>query len=42
MINIDNLSFSYTKEPFIKDLSLSIKKGEIFSFLGPSGQAKAL
>lgn len=30
MINIDNLSFSYTKEPFIKDLSLSIKKVKSF------------
>lgn len=37
MIQVDNLSFSYTNKPFIKNMSFSVTQGEIFGFLGPSG-----
>jgi fluoroquinolone transport system ATP-binding protein len=41
MIAVKNLSFSYTKEPFIEDMSFEVKSGEIFGFLGPSGAGKS-
>lgn len=41
MININNLCFSYTKQPFIEDISFCVEKGEIFGFLGPSGAGKS-
>ena len=37
MITVNNLSFSYGKNPFITDMNFSVSKGEIFGFLGPSG-----
>lgn len=41
MIKVSNLSFSYTKKPFISDMSFSVSTGEIFGFLGPSGAGKS-
>lgn len=41
MIQVSNLSFSYTKKPFISDMSFSVSPGEIFGFLGPSGAGKS-
>ena len=41
MIKVENLSFSYTKQPFISDMSFSVSSGEIFGFLGPSGAGKS-
>lgn len=41
MIQVNNLSFSYTKQPFITDMSFSVSSGEIFGFLGPSGAGKS-
>lgn len=41
MIQVSNLSFSYTKKPFIQDISFSVTEGEIFGFLGPSGAGKS-
>jgi len=41
MIEVNNLSFSYTKKPFIENISFSVGKGEIFGFLGPSGAGKS-
>lgn len=41
MITVENLSFSYTKNSFISDMSFSVSKGEIFGFLGPSGAGKS-
>ena len=32
MITVQNLSFSYTKSPFISDMNFSVSKGEIFGF----------
>lgn len=40
MIDVSNLYFSYTKAPYIKDMSFSVEDGEIFGFLGPSGAGK--
>lgn len=41
MIQVSNLSFSYTKQPFISDMNFSVSSGEIFGFLGPSGVGKS-
>lgn len=41
MIEIEGLSFSYTKQPFIENMSFSVSKGEILGFLGPSGAGKS-
>ena len=41
MITVKNLSFSYTKNPFISDMNFSVSKREIFGFLGPSGAGKS-
>ena len=41
MIQVSNLSFSYTKKPFIQGMSFSVSEGEIFGFLGPSGAGKS-
>lgn len=41
MIQVSHLSFSYTKNPFIQDMSFSVAEGEIFGFLGPSGAGKS-
>ena len=41
MIQVRNLSFSYTKKPFIQDMTFSVSEGEIFGFLGASGAGKS-
>jgi len=43
MFEVKHLSYSYPKikSKTIKDVSFSIKKGEIFGFLGPSGAGKS-
>jgi len=41
MIIVENLSFSYTKSPFISGMSFSVPEGEIFGFLGPNGSGKS-
>lgn len=41
MIEVNNLTFSYTKQPFISNMSFSVSAGEIFGFLGPSGAGKS-
>lgn len=41
MITVENLSFRYTKSPFISGMSFSVPEGEIFGFLGPSGAGKS-
>lgn len=41
MIHVKDLSFSYTKTPFIQDMNFEVAKGEIVGFLGPSGAGKS-
>jgi len=41
MIRVRNLCFSYTKQPFIENMSFDVRSGEIFGFLGPSGAGKS-
>lgn len=41
MIKVKGLSFSYTKKPFIENISFEVNTGEIFGFLGPSGAGKS-
>lgn len=41
MITVENLQFSYTKQPFIENINFSVQSGEIFGFLGPSGAGKS-
>jgi len=40
MLTVKNLTFSYSKTPFIEDMNFHVDKGEIFGFLGPSGAGK--
>ncbi|MFA5290254.1 MAG: ABC transporter ATP-binding protein [Candidatus Izemoplasmatales bacterium] len=41
MIEIRTLNFAYHKTRVIKDMNLTIHKGEIFGLLGPSGAGKS-
>lgn len=41
MITVENVSFSYTGKPFIRDVNFSVAPGEVFGFLGPSGAGKS-
>lgn len=41
MIEVHELTFSYTKQRFITDMDFSVADGEIFGFLGPSGAGKS-
>jgi len=41
MIQVRDLTFSYTKKPFIENVAFSVGSGEIFGFLGPSGAGKS-
>lgn len=40
MIEVKDLTFSYDEKPFIEKMNFSVKSGEIFGFLGPSGAGK--
>jgi fluoroquinolone transport system ATP-binding protein len=41
MIQVVDLSFSYTKNKFLENISFEVSEGEIFGFLGPSGAGKS-
>ena len=40
ILRIQNLSFSYDREPLLNDLSLSVDRGGIVCLLGPNGSGK--
>ncbi|HTR82649.1 MAG TPA: ATP-binding cassette domain-containing protein, partial [Bacteroidota bacterium] len=40
IINISGISHDYSGQPALHDVSLQIKKGEVFGFLGPNGGGK--
>lgn len=40
MLNIDNITISYGKNPTVKDFNLHMKKGQIVSLVGESGSGK--
>lgn len=39
MIDVKKLYFSYTDKPFVENVSFHVGRGEIFGFLGPSGNS---
>ncbi len=41
MIRVKDLSFSYTRKPYMENISFAVERGEIFGFLGPSGAGKS-
>lgn len=41
MIHVQNLSKSFNKKMILKNLSFSIKKGEVIAIIGPSGSGKS-
>ncbi len=41
MIKVNNVCFSYTKQPFVENINFAVDKGEIFGLLGPSGAGKS-
>lgn len=40
IMEADNISFSYDGRPVLKNISMSIRAGEVFSILGPNGAGK--
>lgn len=40
ILDFDRVSFSYNEEMVLKDVSLSVRKGEVVAFVGPSGGGK--
>jgi ABC-type Fe3+/spermidine/putrescine transport system ATPase subunit len=41
MLNVENISFAYTKTKVLKDVSFKLKKGEHLSVIGESGSGKS-
>src|SRR5579862_497737 len=40
VVDVKNLNKSFNGKPAVVDVSLNIKRGEIFGFLGPNGSGK--
>ena len=40
LLSAHNLAKSYSRRPAVKDVSLSVKRGEIVGLLGPNGAGK--
>lgn len=40
MLNIENLNLSFDNNKVLDDISLEVKKGEVITFIGPSGTGK--
>ena len=40
-ISFENISFSYKTEPFIQNLSFTVKKGDYIAFVGEAGSGKS-
>ena len=40
VVDVHHLSKSFDGKPAVSDMSLQVKKGEIFGFLGPNGSGK--
>ena len=40
-LELSHVSKSFNGKPAVKDLSLSVKQGEILGFLGPNGAGKS-
>lgn len=41
MLSVENLNFSYNGSAIIRDFTLNIEKGKIYTFIGPSGCGKS-
>lgn len=40
LIRMDNICFTYSRAPVLRDVSLSVRRGEVMSLLGPNGSGK--
>lgn len=40
MLQVDALSFEYKKKPILTDISLTVRKGQMISIVGPNGTGK--
>ncbi len=41
IIDINNLNFSYNREPVLEKISLEVKKGDFIGLIGPNGSGKS-